>query len=279
MKSTSMKRSFRKSALSAIPLLVCASASAQPLDLSLEIAAVYWPGYPGGVQYQATVFLSGGVIPGGYDTAGNLLSPGSVWAVGLNSSQTLTFSSLAALKTGMDAVSPWTITFYPSSGPEYVASIPLNLAPLLESEFPAMSITSPADGAVGVSPTTAIHWTAPSGYPGAPFYQLDTPATPVEPDYSGSLPAGTTSYSPPAPLASGMWNALVSYSKPAPSGVGFEVAPIDSGLISASGYLMDSASSGFNVVPEPSTWAVITGGGLAAFGLVRRISLKRRSQS
>jgi hypothetical protein len=273
------KRRFRRSALWAIPLLVGASASAQPLDLSLEIEAVYWPGYPGGVQYRATVFLSGGVVPGGYDGVGSLLSPNNVWAVGVNSSQTLTFSSLAALKTGMDAVAPWTITFFPSSGPDYVASIPLNIDPLAETEFPLMSITSPPDGAGGVLPTTALQWTAPSGYGDGPFYLLNTPATPVEPDYSGGLPAGTTSYTPPAPLGSGMWGALVSYTKLAPSGIGFQVAPADASLVSASGFLLDSASSGFNVIPEPSTWAVITGGALAVFGLVRRISSERRSQS
>jgi hypothetical protein len=175
--------------------------------------------------------------------------------------------------------SAWTLKFNDGSPGEYTATIPMNVTALLDEGFPAMSITTPPDGASGVSPNTSIEWTAPAGYAGGPGYIVDANGTPLVIEYSGSVGPGVTSWTPPAPLGSGAWSALVSYTKAAPPGTGFQVAIGDSALMSANAYLMDSASSGFSVIPEPSTWAMLAGVGLVAFGIARQVCGKGRNQT
>lgn len=166
-------------------------------------------------------------------------------------------------------------------------SFSMSLGSIGESHLPAVTISSPVDGATGVSLTPTYQWNDP-----APPVAFSSVSYELIKDFSGgfgypppnALTVGDTSL--PSSLATpssldpnSLYAFNLIYSRDAKGGNDITVYdptvpdpnnPGSSFTFTYSARLLDQASSTFTTVPEPGATAVFAGLGLAGFAGWRR---------
>jgi hypothetical protein len=142
-------------------LFAIPAANARTITLSLQLGRLQYSvldAYAGSTYYTVNVLVYSDIPPVTYD---EIDSPGSLYGGNENGYGDYYFNDVdSAVNSATNGV--WTLTVNKGDASEKQYTFKISAGGLSNANFPAVQITTPVDGATGVSTTTAFDWSGPS---------------------------------------------------------------------------------------------------------------------